>query len=232
MSLVCYVLHYRLGALPSFVDGCIPLALIGVVSVVIAGCIGFVGQRLVPCRSHVVDLRAFGTTAGPKARFGLRVLLTYGGGPTTDFAKGVFDIPAAVRATIILDGGYHRLAIEEVEKIFRQSLRARPSGAGGPGPDATWARCPAPPGVKRAACAGLQRVMRSARRLAAVGRNALRWLSGGGALTTLLLKHPAPSSSVILPCLKAAPSSSGVLCKTGPSMSTSASLRTRAAFLS
>ena len=39
----CYVLCYRLGALPSFVDGCIPLALIGVVSVVIAGCIGFVG---------------------------------------------------------------------------------------------------------------------------------------------------------------------------------------------
>ena len=43
VSLVCYVLYYRLGALPSFVDGCIPLALIGVVSVVIAGCIGFVG---------------------------------------------------------------------------------------------------------------------------------------------------------------------------------------------
>lgn len=41
--LVCYVLYYRLGALPSFVDGRIPLALIGVVSVVIAGCIGFVG---------------------------------------------------------------------------------------------------------------------------------------------------------------------------------------------
>jgi hypothetical protein len=43
VSLVCYVLYYRLAALPSFVDGCIPLALIGVVSVVIAGCIGFVG---------------------------------------------------------------------------------------------------------------------------------------------------------------------------------------------
>lgn len=43
VSLVCYVLYYQLGALPSFVDGCIPLALIGVVSVVIAGCIGFVG---------------------------------------------------------------------------------------------------------------------------------------------------------------------------------------------
>ncbi len=43
MSLVCYVLYYRLGALLSFVDGCIPLALIGVVSVVIAGCIGSVG---------------------------------------------------------------------------------------------------------------------------------------------------------------------------------------------
>ncbi|MCI6680946.1 MAG: hypothetical protein MR472_00725 [Parafannyhessea umbonata] len=43
VSLVCYVLYYRLGALPSFVDGCIPLALIGVVSVVIAGCIGFAG---------------------------------------------------------------------------------------------------------------------------------------------------------------------------------------------
>jgi len=43
VSLVCYVRCYRLGALPSFVDGCIPLALIGVVSVVIAGCIGFVG---------------------------------------------------------------------------------------------------------------------------------------------------------------------------------------------
>ena len=38
VSLVCYVLYYRLGALPSFVDGCIPLALIGVVSVVVAGC--------------------------------------------------------------------------------------------------------------------------------------------------------------------------------------------------
>ena len=43
VSLVCYVLYYRLGALSSFVDGCVPLALIGVVSVVIAGCIGFVG---------------------------------------------------------------------------------------------------------------------------------------------------------------------------------------------
>jgi hypothetical protein len=39
VSLVCYVLYYRLGALPSFVDGCIPLALIGVVSVVIALCV-------------------------------------------------------------------------------------------------------------------------------------------------------------------------------------------------
>ena len=65
---------------------------------------------------------AFGTTNGPEARFGPKVLLTYGGGPTTDYAKDVFDVPAAVRATIILDGGYHRLAIEEVEKIFRQSL--------------------------------------------------------------------------------------------------------------
>lgn len=35
-SLVCYVLYYRLDPLPSFVDGCIPLALIGVASVVIA----------------------------------------------------------------------------------------------------------------------------------------------------------------------------------------------------
>jgi hypothetical protein len=34
-SLVCYVLYYRLDPLPSFVDGCIPLALIGVVSVVL-----------------------------------------------------------------------------------------------------------------------------------------------------------------------------------------------------
>ena len=50
------------------------------------------------------------------------MLLTYGGGPTTDNATSVFDVPAAVRATIILDGGYHRLATEEVEKIFRQSL--------------------------------------------------------------------------------------------------------------
>lgn len=47
------------------------------------------------------------------------MLLTYGGGPTTDNAKGAPDVPAAVRATIILDGGYHRLAIEEVGKIFR-----------------------------------------------------------------------------------------------------------------
>lgn len=36
VSLVCYVLYYRLDPLPSFVDGCIPLALIGVVSVVVA----------------------------------------------------------------------------------------------------------------------------------------------------------------------------------------------------
>lgn len=32
------------------------------------------------------------------------------------------NIPAAVKATIILDGGYHKLTTEEVEKIFRQSL--------------------------------------------------------------------------------------------------------------
>lgn len=32
------------------------------------------------------------------------------------------NIPAAVRATIILDGGYHKLTTEEVEKIFHQSL--------------------------------------------------------------------------------------------------------------
>ena len=43
VSLVCYVLYYRLGALASFVDGCVPLALIGVVSVVVAGCIAVVG---------------------------------------------------------------------------------------------------------------------------------------------------------------------------------------------
>lgn len=43
VSLVCCVRYYSLGALPSFVDGCIPLALMGVVSVVIAGRIGFVG---------------------------------------------------------------------------------------------------------------------------------------------------------------------------------------------
>ena len=85
----------------------------------------------------MVDLRAFGTTTGPKARFGPKVLLTYGNGPTTDYATSVFDFPAAGRATIILDSGYHRLAIEEVEKIFRQSLRARPLGVGGPGSDAT-----------------------------------------------------------------------------------------------
>ena len=35
VSLVCYVLYYRLDPLPSFVDGCVPLALIGMVSVVI-----------------------------------------------------------------------------------------------------------------------------------------------------------------------------------------------------
>lgn len=62
---------------------------------------------------------AFGTTAGPKARFGPKVLLTYGNGSTTDYATSVFDVPAAVRATSVLDGGYHRIAIEEVEKIFR-----------------------------------------------------------------------------------------------------------------
>ena len=39
VSLVCYVLYYRLEPLPSFVDGCVPLALIGVVSVVIACCL-------------------------------------------------------------------------------------------------------------------------------------------------------------------------------------------------
>ena len=32
------------------------------------------------------------------------------------------NIPVAVKATIILDGGYHKLTTEEVEKIFRQSL--------------------------------------------------------------------------------------------------------------
>lgn len=58
------------------------------------------------------------------------MLLTYGDGPTTDYAKGATDVPAAVRVTIVLDGGYHRLAIEEVEKIFRQSLRAPLLGAG------------------------------------------------------------------------------------------------------
>lgn len=64
------------------------------------------------------------------------MLLTYGGGPTTDYATSVFDVPAAVRATIILDGGFYRLAIEEVEKIFCQSLQARPLGVGEPGLDA------------------------------------------------------------------------------------------------
>lgn len=67
----------------------------------------------------MADLRASGTAAGPKARSCPKVLLTYGGSPTTDYAKGVFDVPAAVRATSVLDGGYHRIAIEEVEKIFR-----------------------------------------------------------------------------------------------------------------
>ena len=43
VSLVCYVLYYRLGALTSFVDGCVPLALIGVASAVVAGCIAVVG---------------------------------------------------------------------------------------------------------------------------------------------------------------------------------------------
>ncbi|SDC10874.1 hypothetical protein [Parafannyhessea umbonata] len=50
------------------------------------------------------------------------MLLTYGGGPTTDYTTSALDVPAAVRATSVLDGGHHRLAIEEVEKIFRQSL--------------------------------------------------------------------------------------------------------------
>lgn len=36
VSLVCYVLYYRLSPLPSFVDGCIPLALIGVISLITA----------------------------------------------------------------------------------------------------------------------------------------------------------------------------------------------------
>ena len=36
VSLVCYVLYYRLAPLPSFVDGCLPLALIGVVSAALA----------------------------------------------------------------------------------------------------------------------------------------------------------------------------------------------------
>ena len=31
-------------------------------------------------------------------------------------------IPAAVKATFILDGGYHKLTAEEVEEIFRESL--------------------------------------------------------------------------------------------------------------
>ena len=31
-------------------------------------------------------------------------------------------VPAAVRATIILDGGYHKLTTDEVERIFRESL--------------------------------------------------------------------------------------------------------------
>lgn len=39
VSLACYVLYYRLGPLPSFVDGCIPLALIGTASVVVACCL-------------------------------------------------------------------------------------------------------------------------------------------------------------------------------------------------
>lgn len=36
VSLVCYVLYYRLNPLPSFVDGCIPLALIGAISLMAA----------------------------------------------------------------------------------------------------------------------------------------------------------------------------------------------------
>ena len=32
------------------------------------------------------------------------------------------NIPAAVKATFILDGGYHRLEPQEVERIFRESL--------------------------------------------------------------------------------------------------------------
>jgi alcohol dehydrogenase YqhD (iron-dependent ADH family) len=32
------------------------------------------------------------------------------------------NIPDAVKATFILDGGYHKLTAEEVERIFRESL--------------------------------------------------------------------------------------------------------------
>ena len=42
----------------------------------------------------MADLGAFGTTNGPEAMFGPKVLLTYGGGPTTDYATSVFDVPA------------------------------------------------------------------------------------------------------------------------------------------
>ncbi len=35
LSLVCYVLYYRLDALPSFVDGALPLVAVGVFSVIL-----------------------------------------------------------------------------------------------------------------------------------------------------------------------------------------------------
>lgn len=35
-SLVCYMLYYQLKPLPSFVDGCVPLALVGAISFVVA----------------------------------------------------------------------------------------------------------------------------------------------------------------------------------------------------
>ena len=35
-SLVCYMLYYQLKPLPSFIDGCVPLALVGAISAVVA----------------------------------------------------------------------------------------------------------------------------------------------------------------------------------------------------
>jgi hypothetical protein len=40
ISLVCYTLYYRLEGMPSFVDGCVPLAIVGVIAAVFALALG------------------------------------------------------------------------------------------------------------------------------------------------------------------------------------------------